>query len=765
MTPTACALAALMLSCWEIGCSRSAQFYLERGNRYYSAGKYEEAALNYRSGIQKSPNLAEAHYRLALAEEKQGELPEAYGELQRALSITPGRDDIRVELADLALRSYSVSQRKAKVLYDEVVNASQYLLKKNPNSFNGLRLQADILAIDGKLDEALATFRRANEITLMEPALIVPMLQVLIRLNQAGEAEALAKQFFQRHKDFGPAYDVLLTYYVQTKRTTEAEALLKSKIANMPNDPSPILQLAGLYRQLQREPELEQTLGLLLNDPKKFPEGHAVVGDFYTSNGRLDDAIKEYQSGLRSNVKQKASYQKKIGRVLAIQGKRDEAIKQLTEVLTDKPDDSDSRLARAILLRESSDPKQVDSAISDLNSLIEKTPNDEIARYNLGLAYLAKRDYNAAKVQLKESARLRSTYIPPRKTLAEIDQRERNYSETIRLADEILAVNPEDADARLLHAGGLLGTKAYLQARNELGALLRQYPTSMNVNLHMAVLDTEEKKYRDAETRYHQLYKPGDKDLRPLEGLIQVHMAEKQPNKAMALLDQELKLSPDSRPVHLMLASVATSAGKLDLAMQQYQWLQANDPKSAEVYESLGQFYQLKGDFNSALASYQKARDLVPNDPKILAMIVFLQNAAGNEDEAIANVQKQLAMNPQDTIAMNNLAFMLADTSTDLDRALTLAQTAQRKAPNNPGIADTVGWVYVKKGLNDSAIQVFNGLVKRYPDEPAFRYHLGVAFLQKGQSAEAKAEFVISLSKNPSKDMAEKIRQILSKIG
>jgi predicted Zn-dependent protease len=298
-----------------------------------------------------------------------------------------------------------------------------------------------------------------------------------------------------------------------------------------------------------------------------------------------------------------------------------------------------------------------------------------------------------------------------------------------------------------------------------LDALLRQYPNSMTVNLLMAVLDTEQKKYREAEGRYRQFYKPGEKDLRPLEGYIQLYLAQKQPDKALALLEQELKQSPDSRPVHLLLASAATGAGKLDLAMQQYQWLESNNPGSAEVYESLGEFYRFKGDINSALASYQKAKDLAPNDSKIIAMIAFLQEASGKDVEAIANLQKQLATDPENTIAMNNLAFALADTSTDLDRALTLAQSAQRKAPQNPGIADTVGWVYVRKGLNDSAVQIFNGLVKRYPDEPAFRYHLGVALLQQGKSAEAKSEFIISLSKNPPKEMAEKIKQIIAKIG
>jgi tetratricopeptide (TPR) repeat protein len=263
----------------------------------------------------------------------------------------------------------------------------------------------------------------------------------------------------------------------------------------MPKDAGSLLQLAGFYHQLQREPEMARALQLLLNQPKNFPQGHASVGDFYLSIGKLNEAVREYQTAVASDRKQKTSYQKNMARALALQGKRDEAVAQLSDVLKEHPNDSDSRLARAIILRESNDLKKLDWAISELNSLIEKTPTDEIAHYNLGLAHLAKGDSKAARANLVESARLRPTYIPPRKTLAEIDQRERNYAETIRLANEILAVNPDDADARLFHAAGLLGSKAYQQARNEFGALLRQYPNSMNVNLHMAVLDTEEKKY------------------------------------------------------------------------------------------------------------------------------------------------------------------------------------------------------------------------------------------------------------------------------
>jgi tetratricopeptide (TPR) repeat protein len=755
---------AVLLTLVQTSCSRDAAHYLNVGNRNYEQGKYAEAAINYHKSAQKDPNSAEVHYRLGLAELKQGNSVVAYQELRQGLQLAPDRDDIRIKLADVALNGYRDTPQRPKSLYEQVSGAADYLLKKNPNSFDGLRLRADVLSIDGKLDESISTYRRANAVRPWEPGVIYPMIQALIRLRQTEEAERLAKGFLQVHKDIGGVYDVLFNQYMLDKQTAQAEEILKLKAANLPKEASPLIELASFYNQMHRPQEMAKTLSRILNAKSVFPRGHGIVGDFHASQGKQDEALSEYRAGL-SVSKDRTFYQKKIAKTLIFDKKPDEAIEQLGQVLKADPEDSDSRLARAILLRQSSDPKKLDLAISELNSLLAKVPSNEITRYNLGLAYLAKGDSNSAKGQLKESARLRPGYVPPRKILAEIDQRERNYGETILLTNEILAVNPSDADVRLLHAAALLGSNARQQARNELETLLRQHPDSANVNLHVAVLDTEEKKYIEAEALYRRIYKPGDKDPRPLEGLIQLHIAEGQSDKALVLLQRELEQNPDSRTIHLLLASLATRAGKLDVATQQYQWLQANDPKSPEVYASLGDFYQLKGDLNSALASYQKARDLAPSDPKILAVIAFLQNQSGKEAEAIANLQKQLALDPRNTIAMNNLAFMLADTSTDLDRALTLAQTAQRKAPNNAGIADTVGWVYAKKGLNESAIQIFNGLVKRYPDEAAFRYHLGVALLQKGEAAEAKSEFLISLSKNPPKDMAEKIKQILSKLG
>jgi predicted Zn-dependent protease len=114
---------------------------------------------------------------------------------------------------------------------------------------------------------------------------------------------------------------------------------------------------------------------------------------------------------------------------------------------------------------------------------------------------------------------------------------------------------------------------------------------------------------------------------------------------------------------------------------------------------------------------------------------------------------------------MNNLAFLLSNTGGDLDEAIKLAQRAVQKFPAQPNFADTMGYVYLKKGMRDSAVQTFTNLVQKYPKVPLFRYHLGMALVETGDKVRARKELETALANHPSQDEAAKIRELVSKIG
>ena len=101
----------------------------------------------------------------------------------------------------------------------------------------------------------------------------------------------------------------------------------------------------------------------------------------------------------------------------------------------------------------------------------------------------------------------------------------------------------------------------------------------------------------------------------------------------------------------------------------------------------------------------------------------------------------------------------------DLDEALKLAQRALEKIRDQPAFSDTLGWVYLKKNMHDSALQIFTTLVTKDPGNAGFQYHLGMTYLAKGDKTKARAALTAALSKKPPKDVEEQIQAALAKLG
>ena len=96
--------------------------------------------------------------------------------------------------------------------------------------------------------------------------------------------------------------------------------------------------------------------------------------------------------------------------------------------------------------------------------------------------------------------------------------------------------------------------------------------------------------------------------------------------------------------------------------------------------------------------------------------------------------------------ALNNLAYLLADhpTTSDPKKALIYSQKAWDLMGTGDGykpfVADTHGWVLVQLGRLDEGIAVLREAAARGEESAEMSYHLGEAYLRKGQVKEAVAE-------------------------
>jgi tetratricopeptide (TPR) repeat protein len=133
-------------------------------------------------------------------------------------------------------------------------------------------------------------------------------------------------------------------------------------------------------------------------------------------------------------------------------------------------------------------------------------------------------------------------------------------------------------------------------------------------------------------------------------------------------------------------------------------------------------------------------------------------------DMAITHYRKALEANPNFAPAANNLAFQLAEKGADLNEALSLAQKAKEKFPEDPSLMDTLGWVYYKKGLYDSAIVELSDALEKLPDNPDVNYHLGMAYYKKGEVENARATLRKALEEKPNYEKADEVKALLTEL-
>jgi len=182
---------------------------------------------------------------------------------------------------------------------------------------------------------------------------------------------------------------------------------------------------------------------------------------------------------------------------------------------------------------------------------------------------------------------------------------------------------------------------------------------------------------------------------------------------------------------HLDLASLYVREKAYDQAIALYEDLLKRNPKLVPGYTSAGMIYDAKGERQKANEYYQKALKI---DPKFVP-------------------------------ALNNLAWNYAEHGGNLSTALAHAKTAQAAEPNNPEVADTLGWIYFRTQDYMKAVDLLKESTEKIPDNPVVRYHLGMACYKKGDLPCAKEALQQALRLSRDFPEAAEAKQTLGEIG
>jgi len=188
------------------------------------------------------------------------------------------------------------------------------------------------------------------------------------------------------------------------------------------------------------------------------------------------------------------------------------------------------------------------------------------------------------------------------------------------------------------------------------------------------------------------------------------------------------------------------------------------DKNTLVSYMDLGALYARSKTYDKAIARFEEAIRVNPNYLQPYMLIGILYDSQKNHNKAREYYEKALKIDPKFAPAANNLAWIYSEYGGNIDIALDLAQRAKEKLPEDPGVSDTLGWIYYKKGAYLKAISLLKDSSEKLGDNPTVRYHLGMAYYKNGNKELARRELAKAIDINPKFDEAEEARRAIESL-
>jgi tetratricopeptide (TPR) repeat protein len=771
-----------ILAC--VSCARNPEVakrtYLKGGNEYFEKGKFQEALIQYGNARQQDWQWGPSHYKLGLTYLKLGRLSDAVPALRRAIDLLPTESpdhwDAVIKLSEIYLAAASADQE----VLEDVAKYCGQLLRRDPNSFDGHRLSGDLeyarAALqfqaghrkEGQdlLDAATGEYRKADRINPGQQGTSMQLARSLAIKRNFAEAEKLYRSVIEKDKTSQSAYAELYRLFLFQNRPAEGEQVLKLAYQNNPKQPDFLAMLAMHYIGQGRNGEVRGVVQQIKAHAGDFERAYLRTGELYLRMGDRDAAVREYREGIARDPKKTSTYLKRVAEVLLQQGKRAEAAEANSQILKDNPKDIEARgLAAAFLL----DKGDVTTAMAELQAVLAGAPDNASAHYNLGRAHALRGELELARQQFSKAIELRTGDIRARLALAQLQVNSGDFDAALQGARQVLATDGVNINAQLVEAAALTGLKKFGDSRKVLDSILNANPGSTEALLQRGALNLAERRFPDAEDAFRRAYQMNPADPRGPMGVVDTNMAQGRTEKALAFLQAETDKAPNSVDLRLALGDTAVRAGRYELAIREFQkalpLLEKGSKTWGDVCVRIGESYRRQGDLHRATQVLQDARQVLPDHVEILSRLAMVLDSAGRKTEAREVYEAVLTRDPDNGLVLNNLAFLLAENGGNLDDALLKAQRARQLLPHLDAASDTLGWIYLKKNLGDSAIPIFEALVAKQGNRSTYHNHQGMALAQKGhKTTRAIEELQQALKSKPDKDEKEKIQQTLRRL-
>jgi putative PEP-CTERM system TPR-repeat lipoprotein len=707
--------------------------YLAAGKRDLESKHYPQAIVRFKIAVSLAPKDADSYYYLGLAYWGSGDLGKAASELKTATDLNPQHLQARIKLAELAARFSAGS-----TLVDTEKQVQQ-ILTQTPNDPDAWYTLAMTEWRLGKPDDAMAHLKEA----LSKLPRHLESSMALATMQLARQDFAAAEKTILRAEELEPksveTAVAVARFYLAAGKPKDAGQYVQRALSLDPNNGPALLTLGETQIVTGDLQHAEKTFAKLSALRDKTYKG--VHASFLLQEKRYGEAIPELRR-LVSEDPGNPTLRSYLVAAYVGTNQLAEAEQLLKHAVAQDAKDLDASLQLAELeLR----TRRLHEAETGLASVLRH--HSDLAQGHVLLAdvYDARHDVPSQQRELLEALRLSPNQVPVRVRLARSFLTAGNAKWALSLLDQAPEPGRNSLDLLTERNWVLLALREFPEARSEVDTDLKVSRTP-ELLLQDGLLKSEARQYDAAIAAFVEALRQAPEDVRILRALARAYVQQNRIAEAEALISDYATRYPKSPQLQVFIGGWMASTGRLDQARQAFLRAKAADPTYVAADLALARVATMQQRWDEArsiltpLCSGETAATA-----HMLLADVDLQTGA--KASAIDHYRKAIAEDPKNAVALNNIAYLLADDPKHLDEALGYAKAALALA-SSPNLHGTLGWIYYRKGEYKSAVGYLEQAVAA-DGGAVYRYHLAMAYFKEGEAARARTVLKAALAIDP----------------
>jgi tetratricopeptide (TPR) repeat protein len=493
--------------------------------------------------------------------------------------------------------------------------------------------------------------------------------------------------------------------FEENEDETDAIAAYKRAMELDPTAAEIPAQLAGLYLKQSKVQEAMAAADAALKIAPSNREANRVLGTVYA-------ALSESTQGARGANQADDNLKKAIHHFeLALEGATAE---------------SDPNV-RATLARLYVKSNAYDKAIPLLTDLVNQEPGWQDGPVMLVEAYAGAGRSRDAIAWLEERTAGDPRLLP---ALADFYEREHRWSDAADAYARALQRTPRDQAMKMRYASALMnvGGRANIEkARTALveiaGAARTPDPRTLYL---LSQAQRRLGEYKEAEASARKVIAQNN---RSPWGYYALAEALEGRREYQAVVDE---LAP----------VIAANRGKGDASFD-----------ASILLPHLGFAYQEIGQHDKAIASFEEARKLSPDDPAVAGYLVEANIAAKRYTAAVDAAKSALAQHPND-LRLTRLQAQALRQDGKADQGIALLEEAVKHHEDDPVAYISLAQAYSDADRGVQAVKVLQDAQAKFPSDDGIAFELGSTFDKQKKFAEAESAFRQVLARDPENAIA-----------